>query len=45
MKYGHDNEPRARDLYLHYLKTHHHDSATVQKTGLHIDYQVRISST
>ena len=45
MKYGHDNEQRARDLYLQYLKKHHHDSATVQKTGLHIDYQVHIRST
>jgi len=45
MKYGHDNEQRARDLHLQYLKKYHHDSATVQKTGLHIDYQVRISST
>ena len=44
MKYDHDNEQRACDLYLQYLKKHHHDSATVQKTGLCIDYQVCISS-
>ena len=40
MKYGHDNEPRARDLYLEYLQKHHHNDATVQKTGFHIDFQV-----
>lgn len=42
MKYGHDNEPTARDLYLKYLQKYHHNNATVQKTGFHIDFQVVI---
>ena len=40
MKYGHDNEPKARDLYMKFLQKHHHSNATVQKTGLHIHFQV-----
>ena len=40
MRYGHDNEPKARDLYLKYLRKYHHNDATVQKTGFHIDFQV-----
>ena len=40
MRYGHDNEPNARELYLKYLQKHHHNTATVQKTGFHIDFQV-----
>ena len=40
MRYGHDNEPKAQDLYLKYLQKYHHNDATVQKTGFHIDFQV-----
>ena len=41
MQYGHDNEPKARDLYCEYLHKFHHQQGSVTKTGFHIDYQVR----
>ena len=41
MKYGNDNEPKARDLYCEYLHKFHHHQASVKRTGFHIDYQVR----
>ena len=40
MQYGHDNEPKARDMYCEYLHKFRHKHATVVKTGFHIDYQV-----
>ena len=40
MQYGHDNEPKARDLYSKYLHKFHHQQASVERTGFHIDYQV-----
>ena len=41
MKYGHDNEPKAQDLHCKYLHKFCHHQASVKRTGLHIDYQVR----
>ena len=38
--YGHDNEPKARDLYSKYLHKFHHQQASVERIGFHIDYQV-----
>ena len=35
MQYGHDNEPRARDLYCEYLHKFCHHQASVEKTGFH----------
>ena len=40
MQYGHDNEPKARDLYSEYLHKFRHPQASVKQTGFHIDYQV-----
>lgn len=40
MQYGHDNEPKARDLYCKYLHKFCHQQASVQRTGFHVDYQV-----
>ena len=31
MQYGHDNKPRARDLYCEYLHKFHHHQASVEK--------------
>ena len=40
MQYGHDNEPKARDLYCEYLHKFRHQQASVKQTGFHIDHQV-----
>ena len=40
MQYGHNNEPKARDMYCEYLNKFRHKNATVEKTGFYIDYQV-----
>ena len=40
MQYGHDNEPKARELYRDYLHKFHHLQASVERTGFHIDYEV-----
>ena len=40
MQYGHDNEPKARDLYCEYLHKFCHQQASVKQTGFHTDYQV-----
>ena len=40
MQYGHDNEPKARNLYCEYLHKFRHLQASVERTGFHIDYQV-----
>ena len=31
MRYDHDNEPKARDMYFNYLQKYHHNNTTVQK--------------
>ena len=36
MQYGHNNEPRACDLYCEYLHKFRHHQASVEKTGFHI---------
>ena len=40
MKYGHDDEPKARDMYLIYFQKYHHNNATIQKTGFYMNVQV-----
>ena len=40
MQHGHDNEPKACDLYGNYLCKFHHQQASAERTGFHIDYQV-----
>ena len=40
MQYGHDNEPKARDLYCDYLHKFRHQQASVERTDFHIDHQV-----
>ena len=40
MQYGHDNEPRAHDLYCKYLHKFLHHQESVERTGFHIDYKV-----
>ena len=40
MRYGHENEAKAPDMYLNHLQKYHHNNATVHKTGFHIDTQV-----
>ena len=40
MQYGHDNGPKARDLYCDYLHKFRHQQASVERTGFHIDHQV-----
>ena len=40
MQYGHDNEPKASDLYGEYLRKFHYLQASMERTGFHIDYQV-----
>ena len=44
MQYGHNNEPKARDMYCEYLNKFRHKNATVEKTGFYIDYQVHHST-
>ena len=37
MQYGHNNEPKAHDVYCEYLHKFRHKNAIVEKTGFHID--------
>jgi len=42
MRYGHQNEPHARNAYIKYLHDKHHKDATVTRTGCHIDHEVHM---
>ena len=36
IKYGHDNEPKAQDLYCEYLHKFYHHQTLAKRTGFHI---------
>ena len=40
MRYGHDNEPIAREAYAAKLQMEHHSGVVVTRTGFHIDHLV-----
>ena len=40
MRYGHDNEPIAREAYTAKLQMEHHSGVVVNRTGFHIDHLV-----
>jgi len=40
MRYGHENEPIAREAYAAKLQVEHHSGVVVTRTGFHIDHLV-----
>ena len=44
MRYGRVNEPHVREQYALYLKSNHHQDASITTTGIHVDLKVNNSN-